>query len=58
MQGETKERWQELCELAAQEQDPAKMLEIVEEINRLLGVKYDRLSHADGAPPKTPTDSL
>ena len=58
MQGETKERWQELCQLAAQEQDPTKMLELVEEINRLLGVKYDRLSHTDGAPPKTPKDSL
>ena len=58
MQGKTKERWQELCEQAAQEQDPAKMLEIVEEINRLLAVKYDRLSHADGVPPKTPKDSI
>jgi hypothetical protein len=45
MQGKTRERWQELCEQAANEQDPAKMLAIVEEINRLLSVKYDRLSH-------------
>ena len=58
MQDKTKERWQELCEQAANEQDPAKMLEIVEEINRLLAVKYDRLSYADGAPPKTPKDSI
>ena len=44
MQGKTRERWQELCEQAANEKDPTKMLEIVEEINRLLAVKYDRLN--------------
>jgi hypothetical protein len=32
MQGKTRERWQELCEQAANEQDPMKMLELVEEI--------------------------
>ncbi len=58
MQGETREHWQELCEQAANEQDPSKMLAIVEEINRLLAVKYDRISHADGAPPKTSKDSI
>ena len=58
MQGKIKERWQELCEQAANEQDPAKMLEIVEEINRLLAVKYDRLSHADVVPPKASKDSI
>jgi hypothetical protein len=40
------------------EQDPKRMLEIVEKINRLLAVKYDRISHANGAPPKTPKDSI
>lgn len=58
MQGKTKERWQELCEQAANVQDPAKMLEIVEEINRLLAVKYDRLSHADVVPPEASKDSI
>jgi DnaJ-domain-containing protein 1 len=58
MQGKTRERWQELCEQAANEQNPTKMLQIVEEINRLLAVKYDRLSHQDGAPPKTSKDSI
>ena len=57
MQGKTRERWQELCEQAATEQDPTKMLELVEEINRLLAVKYDRLSHTRDAPPKTSKDS-
>jgi len=28
MEGEEKERWMELCELAAKEQDPAKLLEL------------------------------
>jgi hypothetical protein len=42
MHGTTRERWQELCEQAANEQDPAKMLELVEEMNRLLDAKYNR----------------
>jgi hypothetical protein len=46
MQAKNRERWQELCEQAANEHDPAKMLELVEEINRLLALKYDRLTHA------------
>ncbi|MFZ0584280.1 MAG: hypothetical protein WAN72_04765 [Candidatus Acidiferrales bacterium] len=58
MQGETRERWQELCEQAAKEQDPTKLLELVEEINRLLAVKYDRISHVNGVPTKTPKDSI
>ncbi len=53
MKVKTKERWQGLCEQAADEQDPTKMLELVEEINRVLAVKSDPLSHTDGAPPKT-----
>lgn len=48
MERETKQHWQELCEQAANEQDPAKMIEIVEEINRLLGAKYDRISPVTG----------
>jgi hypothetical protein len=44
MQGKPRERWQELCEQAAHEQDPTKVLEIVEEINRLLELKYPRLT--------------
>lgn len=58
MQGKTRERWEELCEQAANEQDPAKMLEIVAEINRLLDAKYDRINHKDGAPPKSANGSI
>jgi len=43
MQGEKKERWFELCAQAAVEQDPKKMLELVQEINRLLAEKERRL---------------
>lgn len=43
MQGEEKERWRELCEQAANEQDPDKLLTLVEEITRLLKEREDRL---------------
>jgi hypothetical protein len=39
MQGETKERWMELCAQAAVEQDPTKLMELVKEINNLLEEK-------------------
>ncbi|MFZ0580419.1 MAG: hypothetical protein WAN72_20560 [Candidatus Acidiferrales bacterium] len=48
MEHKIKEHWLELCEKAANEEDPAKMIEIVEEINRLLGAKYDHISPATG----------
>lgn len=43
MQGEKKERWMELCAQAAIEQDPAKLIELVREINSLLEEKERRL---------------
>lgn len=36
VQNEEKERWRELCEQAAKEQDPTKLLLLVQEINELL----------------------
>jgi len=36
MQDETKQRWEQLCEQAAVEQDPEKFFELIREINRLL----------------------
>jgi hypothetical protein len=33
---DARERWKVLCEQAANEQDPAKLLEIVQNINQLL----------------------
>jgi hypothetical protein len=44
MQGEKKERWMELCEQAANEQDSAKLLKLVTEINRLLDEKSKRIA--------------
>ena len=52
MKGETKERWLQLCELAAKEQDPNKLLVLVDEINRLLEEKEQRLKQK-----KSPTSS-
>jgi hypothetical protein len=43
MQGKTKERWQELCEQAAREQDSQRLAELVKEIDRLLTEKQERL---------------
>jgi hypothetical protein len=38
-----RERWQELCEQAANEQDSRKLAVLIEEINRLLHEKDSRL---------------
>jgi hypothetical protein len=46
MQGETKERWMELAEQAANEQDPQRLLKLVEEINQMLEAKEKRLNEA------------
>ncbi len=43
MQGANKERWKVLCEQAAVEQDPAKLHELIKEINDLLEAKEARL---------------
>ena len=43
---ERKEQWQELCEQAAVEQNPEKLLELTKEINRLLEEKEKRLAQA------------
>lgn len=43
MKGETRERWEKLCQLAADEQNPEELLRLVTEINRLLGEKEERL---------------
>jgi hypothetical protein len=43
MNDEPRERWLELCQLAAKEQDPAKLLALVSEINRLLEQREARL---------------
>jgi hypothetical protein len=50
-----RERWMELAELAANEQDSNKLLEIIKEINLLLSQKQERLAHLPPKPdPKLP----
>ena len=40
---DSKENWMELCRLAAQEKDPAKLMVLIGEIERLLELKEQRL---------------
>jgi hypothetical protein len=54
MQGPQRERWLELCELAATEQNPEKLLQYVQEINRLLDEKQKRVNQpSKPQPPST-----
>jgi hypothetical protein len=43
MKAERRERWQNLCALAAEEQDPQRLLELIRQINELLEEKERRL---------------
>ena len=51
MKGQAKERWQEVCEQAAIENNPEKLLKLVAEINRLL---HDKLLRLKDKPPSNP----
>ena len=44
-----KESWMELCELAAQEKDPAKLMTLIGEITRLLESKEQRVKKVPGS---------
>jgi hypothetical protein len=46
---ENEERWKQLCAQAAQEQDPAKLQELVRQINELLEAKQKRLGPKQAA---------
>jgi hypothetical protein len=41
-----RESWMELCELAAQEKDPKKLMALIGEIDRLLEAKDQRVAKA------------
>jgi len=43
MIGDNKERFQELCEQAAKEEDSAELLALVREINDLIDAKHNRI---------------
>ena len=45
MQGETKELWKKLCEEASIEQDSDRLVQLVQEINRLIEEKRLRLKN-------------
>jgi hypothetical protein len=47
---ENRERWKELAELAANEQDPKKLIALIQEINQLLAEKEKRLTLPTRAP--------
>jgi hypothetical protein len=53
MRDQNRKRWKELCEQAATEQDPEKLLELTAEIDRLLSEKYDPLEGKTSDKPKT-----
>jgi hypothetical protein len=48
-----RERWEELCEQAAVEQDPVKLLKLITEINKLLLDKEERLVKTRGCAENT-----
>jgi hypothetical protein len=52
MQGQVKEEWMQMCEQAAIEQDSEKLMALVEEINRMLDEKEQRLK--SGKPTDAP----
>ena len=48
---ENRERWMELAEQAAREQDPKKLIELVRQIDELLEKKQQRLNGTQRTPP-------
>ena len=46
MQGENLEQWQKLCQEAAGERDPERLMELIREIDRMLSEKERRLKSA------------
>jgi hypothetical protein len=55
MQGKTEARWRELCAQAAAEQDPDRLLELVRQIDEILGKKEQRLQPEGDQPHKQET---
>jgi hypothetical protein len=50
MQGQQKELWKELCEQASTEQDPERLMQLIEQINKLLTEKEKRLEDSRKSP--------
>jgi len=51
---DNKESWMQLCELAAQEKDPVKLMALIGEIDRLLETKQQGVTRAPENPAKNP----
>jgi hypothetical protein len=49
-----KQKWLKLCEQAAVEQDPEKLLALVEQIDALLQIEEDRLKNSLSPTPSHP----
>ena len=52
---DNKETWMQLCELAAQEKDPNKLMALIGEIDRLLETKHQCVTKAPGSVAENPT---
>lgn len=53
---DNKESWMELCELAAQEEAPIKLMALIGEIDRLLEAKKQRGMKARGLAAENPAE--
>jgi hypothetical protein len=51
-----KESWMELCELAAQEEDPTKLMALIVELERLLETKEQTVRKPPSSVLESPTE--
>ena len=58
MQGKAKERWIELCEQAAVEHDANKLLKLIQDIDKLLREKQERMHSAKDSRTRRPLKCL
>ena len=56
MKGEKREIWMHLCEQAAVEQDPNKLMDLIKQINQLLEEKELRLKGNLNSPNRDPNE--
>ena len=56
MKGEKREIWMHLCEQAAVEQDPDKLMDLIKQINQLLEEKERRLKGNLNSPNRDPNE--
>ena len=54
MRSEKREEWERLCQLAADEKNPDKLMKLIERINHLLQEKEERLQQQRQGQAATP----